>query len=279
MSDLSQATFRFVQQLAGELSTGELELPYLPDIAIKIQKLLKDPECEIDRVAKAVSTEPGLAARLLRLANSVQYSAAGHEITEAPAAVNRLGMKAVSNVAWQYALSQMQHQPELQPVAAELRAEWQASTHVAALAFVIAKECGMEHQDESLMAGMVHNVGKVYIISRIATREELQVSLEDLGNAVRDWHPAIGKAIVESWEFADEIVAAVEGHIELDRTRVGYPDATDVLTLAVCKHDGQPEDLTSLPGARRLGFDTAIAGRLDSEAQDELDALRASLSG
>ena len=61
----NKAAFEFVQFLAQELSSGKVELPSFPDIAIKVRKVLADDNVNLDMVLRVVGSEPTLAARLL----------------------------------------------------------------------------------------------------------------------------------------------------------------------------------------------------------------------
>ncbi len=62
--------FAFVQALAAELSTGKVELPSFPDIAMRVRQVLADETVTPEKVVRVVGSEPALAARLLQLANS-----------------------------------------------------------------------------------------------------------------------------------------------------------------------------------------------------------------
>ncbi len=66
-----------MQFLAQELSSGKVELPSFPDIAIKVRKVLSDEDVNLDMVVRVVGSEPTLAARLLQIANSVAMNRSG----------------------------------------------------------------------------------------------------------------------------------------------------------------------------------------------------------
>lgn len=277
-ADSAAEAFRFVQQLAGELSGGAIELPYLPDIAVRIRKMMNDPDCSLQSLGKTLSAEPGLAARLLRMANSVQYNRTGKPLTEVTPAINRLGFELVRNTCWTYALSQMQRQEHLRPVADQLTAQWEVSTDVAALAFVVARETNVGLPDEALMAGMMHNVGTVYILSRMVDSEEGSLSRETLQAVIQDWNCSIGKAIAENWELPESTVEAVAHYRELDRIGVGNPDLCDVLTIAVCLHEGRIAEAPELAAAQRMKLTLEMMTRLLDEVAEERKTLQQALA-
>ena len=62
--------FRFVSLLALELENGDISLPSLPDVVLKIRKLLESDTCDFERVSQAVSVDPVLVSRLFVYSNS-----------------------------------------------------------------------------------------------------------------------------------------------------------------------------------------------------------------
>src|SRR5665213_1431909 len=91
----NKAAFEFVQILAQELSSGKVELPSFPDIAIKVRKVLSDDAVTLDMVVRIVGAEPTLAARLLQIANSVAVNRTGTAVTDMRKAVQRMGLNMV----------------------------------------------------------------------------------------------------------------------------------------------------------------------------------------
>jgi len=273
----SAAAFRFVERLAVDLSGGELELPFLPDIAIRIRALMNDPDCSMQKLGKALSTEPGLAARLIRTANSAVHSRAGNQISEITAAVSRLGFEVVRNASWTYALAQMQRQAELEPVSDQLAQLWKNSTDIAALAFVVARETNTGQPDEALMAGMTHNVGTVYILSRSVTWDDADVPGDVLAGVVAEWSGSIGRAIAEHWELSGSIIEAIASYDDLDRIGVGNADLCDVLSVATRLHGGNDPAIAEMHAAQRLDLTFEICNRLVDEAEEERTALLGAL--
>src|SRR2546430_2720437 len=61
-------SFRIVQDLAAELSTGKISFPTFIDATLKIRRALNDPNADADRIARTISAEPLLAAKLVQVA-------------------------------------------------------------------------------------------------------------------------------------------------------------------------------------------------------------------
>ncbi len=105
---------------------------------------------------------------------------------------------------------------------------------MAALAHAMAKESRCVRTDEAMLAGLLHNIGKVYIVARSPQGSERVPEARRLDQAVlQHWYPSIGQALIENWKLPDEIAAAVGGQLELDRRHEGPPDLQDLLIVAV----------------------------------------------
>ena len=71
--------FDFVRSLAAELSGGHVDLPSFPEIALQVRRVLSDPNTRVEQIVRVVGSEPALAARLLRIANSASINRSGKD--------------------------------------------------------------------------------------------------------------------------------------------------------------------------------------------------------
>lgn len=273
--------FAFVSELAKEVSTGRVELPSFPDVAVRVRKVLADEDVSNEQIARVVGSDAGLAARVFTLANSAALNRSGRTISELKTAVNRIGHNNVRTAAVSFAIAQLRRAGELRHIAKELEALWQEATMVAALAYAIASRTGV-NADEAMLAGLLHNVGKIYILARANRHAGLFADETAIAQIMRDWHANVGKAIVENWGFPEHISDAVGEHETIDRT-AGQPDVTDVLTVAVMMSSfmGQNADLElnmqGVKGFWRLGLDNAKCVHVMHDCAQEINALRTAL--
>src|SRR5574340_1724783 len=56
------------------LEAQRLDLPTLPDMAIKIQELIDDPDVSADKIVNLLSTDPAISAYIIKAANSAALS-------------------------------------------------------------------------------------------------------------------------------------------------------------------------------------------------------------
>ena len=279
-SGISSA-FAFVTELAQEVSTGKVELPSFPDIAVRVRKALGDEQVSNEQIARLVGSDPGLAARVFTLANSAALNRGGRNVSDLKMAVNRIGHHNVRTAAVSFAIAQLRRAAELKHISKELEALWQESTMVAALAYAVAARSRV-NADESMLAGLLHNVGKIYILARANRHGNLFKDPTELSQVLRDWHANIGKAIVENWGFPEHISEAIGEHENIDR-HAGHPDVTDVLTVAVMMSAffGHEADLElNMQGVKafwRLGLDNQKCVHVMRDCREEINALRSAL--
>ncbi|MCC7464327.1 MAG: HDOD domain-containing protein [Gammaproteobacteria bacterium] len=277
------AAFGFVSELARELSAGRVELPSYPDAAARLQQALADPEVSAARIALVLGTDAGLTARTLSMANSTLLHRGGKPVTDLKLAVTRIGHENIRVAALAYATAQLKRAPALAHIRADLEACWQEGLRVAALAHALARETGAARADESLLAGLLHNIGKVYILARAARDSELHRHPEVKARILRDWYPGIGQALVENWKLPEQIAAAVGAQLDRGREHDGGPELADLLTVAVAlaaqlaSGRSDATEVALLPAARALGLDDARAVRVVLESQTDLEMLQAAL--
>src|SRR5690606_18434784 len=103
----NSSAFAFVAELAQEVSGGRVELPSFPDVAVRVRKVLADEDVSNEQIARVVSSDAGLAARVFALANSAALNRGGRTITDLKTAVNRIGHNNVRTAAVSFAIAQL----------------------------------------------------------------------------------------------------------------------------------------------------------------------------
>jgi HD-like signal output (HDOD) protein len=275
--------FEFIRSLADELSGGKIDLPSFPEIAVRVRRILSDPKSSVEQVVRVVGSEPALAARLLRIANSASLNRSGKSVTDLRTAVNRIGYNMVRSASISFAMAQIRNSNKLAGLEHHLKDLWKLSTVVAAFAYVLARSCSRVNPDEALLTGMMHGIGKLYVLTRAAAHPDLFTSGNTLDQIIDEWHPSIGKAILENWEFPEIMAQAVGDQEELGRTEPETADLSDVVAIALlmARH---AEDvaalelaLDGLPGAARLGLNSARTASVLNDSAGEVKALSEAL--
>ena len=272
----------FVQQLAGDLNKGDLELPMFPDSVIRIQRALRASEVDLDKIVQIISSDPSLAARVLQLANSAAVRAA-NEIVEVRQAVIRIGNKLVQSSAVAFALRQAEQSQGLSADSrAVLKDIWSESVELAARCYVISKQYTKLSADEALLTGLLSVLGRLYIFMKSLQAGGLDYA--ELEPILTDWHPAISKAIAESWNMSEELVNALETQLDTNPALRESASLAEVLSAArlILHHEraGEPLSASEFPLLQRLGIADHSENAVTLEAHAAaIDEIRQGLMG
>jgi HD-like signal output (HDOD) protein len=257
------AALLFLGKLAAEVSGGTVNLPSFPDVVIRIRKALADPDAKLNQIVKIVGTEPRLAARLIQAANSAAFNPAGKPLTDLRAAITRLGHRPVQSSAMAFAVRQLRLAPALRSIAKPLNVLWEESISVASICQVIARRTKI-NPDEAFLTGLLHGIGRLYIMVRAVGKSDKLCSDKSFMDMVEGWHPAIGKAVLESWGFTEAMTEAIGDQGDHDRSAKTEADLADVLIVSI-----QLALVLRQPGPRRIAMDGISSfHRIGLTAQD-----------
>lgn len=215
--------------IAADVAQGELAFPTSARVAMQVRQALDDPNCHIETAVQLVQAEPLLAARVVALANSVAFNRVGREITDVRTAVARLGFRTIRSLAIALVTRQLAGHPvdkTHQDLAAQL---WEHTAHVASLAHVLARRVTRVDPETALFAGIVHEVGGFYLLSRAKDFPGL------FDGDCLDWmdtgEAQVGRSVLQVLGVPGAVRAAVEaywdGFLALPPTTLG-----DTLLLA-----------------------------------------------
>jgi putative nucleotidyltransferase with HDIG domain len=183
---------------------------------------LCDPMARVQDVAHVIAQEPGLAARVLRVANSAYYGMSGKVATLERAFV-LLGVDAVRGIAAAVCLDRSAIRAiEAAPI--DMSAILRHSVATAAAAEALARISHRQLAAEAFIAGLLHDFGVTVQLqldrdgcvrlvdalsaSASADEDSLEQQLVAVG------HARCGAVVFESWKLPTNLVEAVRHHHE-----------------------------------------------------------------
>ena len=279
----SDPAFALVQEIAGDLSKGIIELPSFPDVAIRVRRVLADDNVAAVKIVEVVGSEPALAARLIRVANSATLNPSGRAVSDLKAAVTRLGHNVIRTAAVAFAVSQVRLAENLKGLEKPLDELWERSALVAATCFVTARATKGINPDEAMLTGLLHGIGKLYLLTRARHHPALFERPGAYEQIVETWHANVAKAILENWQMPMPIVAAVHEQDDVYRSQEGPADLTDVLivgnALAQCLDRTQDLEarLQLVSAVDRLNLTSSKLKSIVQDSREQIDALHATL--
>jgi HD-like signal output (HDOD) protein len=225
--------FEFIQGLTADLSEQVLIFPTSLNATMKIRRAITQDNISNDMLARIISAEPVLSAQILKLSNSAAFNPTGKTNTELRTATMRLGFMKVKNLTIAVGMKQLTEHKDLnKDISVLMEGLWNRSARVSAFSSVLAKTYTKLSAENAMLAGLLHDVGKFYILNRASHYQALFTSQRALWNLVDAWHSNIGAAILENWAVSDDIRNAVQNFGNREYTHRGSFDLTDVIFAA-----------------------------------------------
>lgn len=195
------------------------DLPTIPVVATKVIQLLEDEDATADDLAKAVSSDPAVAARVLKISNSSFYGAQ-RQIQTLPHAIMMLGFVTLKSVVVAASVKQVYH-----PYGLTEKLLWEHSFGAGLAARLIAAELRQINPDEAFLGGLFHDIGKqiMNFLDKDKFQEVMQrsynddISFEEAERMLFPYtHEEAGALVLKKWNFPEPLMKAVLAHHTLD---------------------------------------------------------------
>jgi HD-like signal output (HDOD) protein len=269
------------KDLAGVKPDAQVNLPGVPQIVTRLQQMLSDPEVGIPQLVPVINYEPVLVGRVLQMANSAALNPTRKKVTDLRSAVTRVGFDLLRSAALAYALRQLAQAHTVKDIRPHLEALWERSAWTAAVSFVIARKFTRVNRDIAFLGGLMHGVGKLYILTRAAHYPFVLRDRTRYGSILRQWHGQFARSILSGWRVNEEVISAVCQYENLNREVTGdEPDLTDILATSflVVGHAGRMHDLSMtverIASFSRLRLNLTAVEETLEQAKEEIEDLR-----
>lgn len=161
---------------------------------------------------------------------------------------------------------------------AQLDELWLHSVRLAAISRVLAKKLTRINPDQAMLGGLLHDIGKIYILTRAEQYPALFGDATTFTKLIKEWHTGVGAAILDRWNFDKMVVMAADEHEILDREITTTTDLVDVVMLAnlFANHDqqaDQPPNWDGIPAMARLRLTSTAVLELLAESNDQFESI------
>ncbi|HET9959051.1 MAG TPA: HDOD domain-containing protein [Polyangiaceae bacterium] len=195
------------------ISSGDFVVPPYPAAALRLRRLVEADDFSLVEVTDAVSTDPALAAALLRLANSGAYASGSIPITTVGRAVHRVGARAVASLALATATAAAACAPG--PLIDLKYRVWRRSLSCALACQALAPRRTLDAQ-EAFLAGLLHGFGRSVVVGcleRVLPSKPVAEArpLLDWLAAVEPHRHTLALKVAQAWKLPPELVRAVAG--------------------------------------------------------------------
>ena len=283
---MSQTIHQAAAALRRDVTTAtiiELSFPTSLEASRRVLKAVENPEVELSVLARIIIAEPLLAAKVIRLANSVALNRANKPVRDVRQAVLRVGTdltKALAVVLMMDQLRQAQRHSACQDLSRRL---WEHSIHTAALSFVLARKLTTLNADEVMFAALVGDLGRFYLLSLVADYPALLDDSAVLAQTINDLASQATRLVLEKLRLPDSVAATLAD----SRHGCGaMPPATagDILYIAAAVSPYRdpldaldPRCAAKADRATLPEIDQATLADLTAESAEEIDSIVAAL--
>lgn len=201
------------------------DLPTIPIVATKVMQMIEMDNITVEDIASVVTTDPAVAARVLKIANSAFYGCQ-RQIQTISGAIVVLGFNTLRSLVVAASVKEV-----YKPFGLTEKMLWDHSLGAALASRIIATATRKANPEEAFLAGLLHDIGKTIMNS--LDRDKFQVVMqrcyneglffEEAEESVFSFrHDDVGAMVVKKWNFPESLVTAILNHHRLD-----FPPETD----------------------------------------------------
>ena len=277
---MSKLADKVQQELIQAIDNDDLVLPTLPEVALNVREAAEDPNIGTPQLSKVIGNDAALTARIIKVVNSPLLRTS-KEITDLSMAINRLGINYTCNLATGLAMEQM-FQATSDVVDRKMREVWNKSTEIAGICHVLCKQFTRLLPDQATLAGLVHMIGALPILTYAEDHNELLSDSISLNHVIEQIHPIIGDKILRTWEFPEQIAMVPSQYLDFSRdsAKVDYVDIVQVATLQSyigTEHPYTKLDWSQIPAFAKLGLDPSQDIHEDEDLNAAMEAAMSML--
>ncbi len=224
------------------LISENLTLLSMPEIVLKLNSMLENPDCTASEIGNEISLDPGLTVRVLKVVNSALFGLP-KQVKNIPTAITLLGFKQLRDIVMTTSVIK-----KFQSIPADLvnmNTYWQHSLSCAISARVIASHCQLKEPEDFFVMGLLHDIGKLvmYLVLPDQSREvlrEIRLLQEQSNDADVTGvekkifgfnHATLGRVLTQQWNLPESQTTPIAEH-HLKFSQLTMVESSTVLKLA-----------------------------------------------
>ena len=269
---------RIVDELSREMERNEFVLPAMPAWAANVLRLLDNIALSAGKVASAVTPDPAFVALLLKTANGAFY-ASMPKVDNINIAVARVGYEKLRNLVISISIAELSiiEKPALKKHLAKFRDH---GREVAAICYVLAKSQQHLTQDQAMLAGLIHDIGKLPLLLYMEGKN-LPVDGEAITTVMPKYSALVGERLLKRWKFPPDLVEVPRAHEDIHRntasTRSSYADVVTVANMLI-RSDVKVANWNNVSAVKHMGLATGFYRGFFDRFEYDLTAAREMLA-
>lgn len=250
-------------------NAGNLQLPSLPDIALKIKQAAANPDVSLTDIAHIVEADPAMAARLIQVASSPIHRGMT-PVRSIRDAIMRLGLVSTRNLVIGLSVKSL-FKTENHMLLDRMHELYDHSIEVAAICYALGRKAKHPQQDHLLLAGLVHDIGIIPILAYIDNTGLTVEKPADLETIINKLRGVVGSMVIRHWEMPADLVTVVEEAENWHRNTSDKLDVCDMVVIAQIYSMLQRHQLQNLPKIEEVpAFHKLFKGKPDAEFANQV---------
>lgn len=191
------------------LADAARQLPAWPIALQRVQAVLARDRFDADEAARLVAVDARLVLRIFDLAQSFFFGMHRQGASELPTTIGKLGIPGMRCALASAALANLRASPRLHQVRREVVQLGLGSCTVAAFAWRITAQSLVAIPADALLAGLVHNVGKLALLAQFGTGTQAQQDKRQRVALIVRLQAQLGARIARDWRLPDDVCNAI----------------------------------------------------------------------
>lgn len=238
---IAEDATREIPKIKPDEETGEIPTPddilredpqlvSLPEVFIRINAVLKDPNKSMNEAADVISMDPSLSAKLLKLVNSAFYGRAMRAVQQRfPAKVDNLnravmivGGKQLTTLA--LGISVLPIFQDIPREYIDMKSFWMHSIACGVIARGLAAKIHPGNEESYFVAGLLHDIGRLIMYKHVPALSGLALNrarkdgvlLVEAEREIFSWdHAKMGGLLLRKWQYPEVLEKLVRHHHDL----------------------------------------------------------------
>jgi len=261
LSPTELSDYSLFEQIQNDIVEGRVDIPTMPNIAFQIYRVISQDDSDARKVARIVESDPAIAAKLVRTANSVFYRRQ-KGVESCSEAIVRLGMLTVKNLVTSFVMREL-YQSKLPAIQAQVGRLWKHSALVGAISYNLARLTPGMNPETALLAGLLHDIGALCVLGYAEKNPAALYDNEKFTHVIATFRGQLGAEILRQWSFPESIVSAARDAEDWHRDPAPKADYSDLVLIAQLHSFADNERMWSMPRIYEVpAFKKMVSGQL-----------------
>lgn len=248
---------------------GTVKIPQMPENALRIRSLLRDPYTSLEHLSRVINSDPPLAAYLMQFADSPLFKSA-RPCRSLRDVLARLGTSKLNNLVLSFAVRNIFISKEL-TLQKAFRARWNASLARAAWSASLTSVLPEISADDALLGGLFQDIGSLPLLAELENWPQIDRETDNLNTVCEQLSGQIGTVLLTTWKQPSHLVDCARyrnGH--LASSSADTAQLYELVQIGEALHNPlKHQQLAQLPLAQQI-FNDMDVEKVQQQLQEQV---------